>query len=274
MNLARAGKRVAAIDLDLEAPGLGPLLAGTSVEYGVVDYLVEFFAAGRDFTPRIDDFVVVQNDPGVIGDSGEPMRCVPAGRVGPSYLEKLSRLDYELITGADTPSKSPLTSLIKQLRSINEPEYILLDCRSGLHDLGGLAIQCLSHLAIIFGLDSDASWDGLRLVVQRMRQSGTNCRCLTVHAMEPPPGDVRRQARDRFLSMSYDIFMDEYYVDDDSKVPPNVDDQDAPHFPFRIAHNPALSGYQSLADVAEVLTMEPYSSLAERLADMLGKPIK
>lgn len=274
MTLARAGKRVTAIDVDLEAPGLGPLLVGTSVEYGVVDYLLEYFVAGCRFEPRLDEFVVLQNDPALIGPSGEPIRCVPAGRVGPSYLEKLARLDYELIAGTQTANGNPLTNLMKQLRSLNQPEYILLDCRSGLHDLGGLAIQCLSHLAIVFGLDSEASWDGLRLVMQRMRQSGTSCRCLTVHAMEPPPGDIRKQARDRFLAKSYEIFMDEYYVDPEDKVPPNVDDRDAPHFPFRIAHSPALSGYQSLSDVEELLTREPYSALAERVATMLGKPIK
>jgi len=272
VNLARVGKRVVVIDLDLEAPGLGPLLPESPVELGVADYFLEYFAAAGDFHPRIEDFVAIQNETALIGPGGEPIRCVPAGRVGPTYLEKLGRLDYELITGTTSADGGPVPTLFKQLRAAYKPEYVLLDCRCGLHDLGGLAIQCLSHLNVVFGLDSQVSWDGLRLIVQRMRQSGSNATCLLIHAMEPPPGDIRRKAHDRFQSNAYSIFLEEFYVEPDYDTAPDIDDADAPHSPFGIAYESALAGYQTLSDVCEILTKSPYSDLTRRISDIVGRP--
>ena len=67
-------------------------MAGASVEYGVTDYLLERVLAGKGFKSRIDDYVTRQTDPTLIGESGEPIVCMPAGVVNEYYLEKLARL--------------------------------------------------------------------------------------------------------------------------------------------------------------------------------------
>ncbi len=115
MTLARETKKVVVVDLDLEAPALGTLLAGTPVEYGVTDYLLERLLAGNEYRPDLRDFMVQQSDPALIGDGGEPIRCFPAGKINEHYLEKLSRLDYELIARYTDRSNSPLADLFSHI---------------------------------------------------------------------------------------------------------------------------------------------------------------
>jgi cellulose biosynthesis protein BcsQ len=273
VNLARAGRKVAVVDLDLEAPGLGLLVAGSPVECGVVDYLLERLLANGRAKPDIEEYVLIQRDPKLIGDAGEPIVCVPAGTIGVTYLEKLARLDYELIAGSEDQPAAPLAHLLRQIRATYEPAVILLDCRAGLHDLGGLAVQTLSHLNVIFGLDSEASWDGLRLITRCLGHTKPAPFCLTVQAMEPPPGAIREAARARFLDNSYNAFLDHYYSGPEWDPAPDIGQPDAPHAPFPIAYSAELAGYQSLADVAEILTSERYREFTKRIATIVGRPV-
>ncbi len=84
-QLARARKRVAIIDLDLEAPGIGTLLEVES-ERGVVDFLVDHIATGA---AELSD-LFIGNARAFGADSGN-VEVVPAGKLSPGYLEKLGR---------------------------------------------------------------------------------------------------------------------------------------------------------------------------------------
>ena len=150
VNLARAGKKVVMLDLDLEAPGLGSLIDTDSTEFGVVDYLLERLLCDGGHAPDLRDYSARQSDPNLIGDGGEPITCIPAGSLNELYIEKLARVDLELLSRAPN-DESPLVDLLKLVKSQYNPDYILLDCRPGLNDLGGLAIQRLSHANVLFG---------------------------------------------------------------------------------------------------------------------------
>lgn len=266
INLARKGHRVVVIDLDLEAPGISSLLSGASSSVGVVDYLLERLLEHKS---RFGDFVSIQNDQDLIGGGGEPIHCLAAGTITDSYIEKLSRLDYELFVNVSA-DKNPMISLFKEIKASLSPSFILLDCRAGLHDLGGLALQRLSHLNVIFGLDSEQSWQGLRMVVRQIGQSERVPDCLIIQALEPPPGDIRRKSRERFLEDSWNAFSQYYY---DAEAVPDIDNADAPHYPFHIPYDSSLAGYQSLADVAEILAKERFREFTEMLARRVGKKL-
>ena len=271
MHLARQGKQVVVVDLDLEAPGLGTLLAGTPVGYGVTDYLLERLLAGKGDRPDLQDFMVRQTDPTLIGDGGEPIRCFPAGKINEHYLEKLSRLDYELIARYADPSDSPLAALFSHIKSKWSPDYFLIDCRAGLHDLGGLAIHQLSHANVIFGLDSQQSWQGIHCILRGLGLIDPPPPCLLVQAMEPSRADAwRKESRERFLEEAHKVFSETYYVEGDV---PDIDSPDEPHYPCRLPYNQSLAGFQTLQDVAELLTKDPYPAFAERVQELVQKAI-
>ena len=91
VNLARTGKKVVMLDLDLEAPGLGSLIEAGSAEFGVVDYLLERLLCVGGHAPDLRDYSAKQSDPSLIGDGGEPIVCIPAGAVNELYIEKTYR---------------------------------------------------------------------------------------------------------------------------------------------------------------------------------------
>ena len=146
MLLARAGRRVAVVDLDLEAPGLGSLLRA-----------------------------LVGDGPGIV--------VFPAGQTNAAFLEKIARLDFEKFVAQP---HNPLTQLLEQIRAAYTLDFILLDVRSGLHDLGGLSLNGASHLDVLFGLGTVQSWDGLGLVLPLLGGRSQRRAALLVHAMVTP----------------------------------------------------------------------------------------
>ncbi|MBU0718529.1 MAG: hypothetical protein KJ749_09800, partial [Planctomycetes bacterium] len=192
------------------------------------------------------------------------------GVVDEHYLEKLARLDYEILAGLADPAFRPLAKLLEHLKREFKPEYVFLDCRAGLHDLGGLAVHVVSHASVVFGLDSEQSWQGLRCLIRRLGQiEGAAPACLVIQAMEDgTPGSRQKEARERFLEQSYKAFCDEYY--DEEKVP-NIDSSGEPHDPFPLAYDPRIAGYQSLKDTVQILQQPPYSEFFKRFTDLVGR---
>lgn len=86
LQLAEQGKRVAVLDLDLEAPGLGPLLGGVDTNRGVLDAIVDHLATGRM------DLDGLHTSPQILGTNvADRIDVFPAGRLDGGFLEKLAR---------------------------------------------------------------------------------------------------------------------------------------------------------------------------------------
>jgi hypothetical protein len=273
IQLARAGKRVLAIDFDLEAPGLGSIFpppGGVTPEIGVVDYLMEHPVCGATFP--IGDLSYIFDDPAVVGDGGGEIHVVHAGVVDANYLETLARINYSRISTGDQP---PLPDLLKQLRTTIHPDVVLIDSRAGLHDIGGLALSPLVHRHILFGLDSEQSWRGLQFAVrhlgaERVMRDLEQQECVIVHCMAPARLDAVREASvQRYLERSYEVFSADYYDDPNAANPvipvPDMMLPDKPHTPIVLSHTEAVMGYQSVTEVADALCSSEFTSLRQRV---------
>lgn len=271
---ARVGDRVVVLDLDLDAPGVGTLLtSGTDVpgaQWGVVDYLLE-----RPIVPRVDlrDYYHACAREAVTG-AGEIL-VVPAGRMDEGYLEKLARIDL------DPPPSSkvhPLGQLLLQVREELEPNWLLLDCRAGLSEAAGSALRGLAHLNVLFGAQSEQSWQGLRLVIerlgaQRVKQDQPQAECLLVQAMVPANPETGTLTESAFAASARDEFAEAYYAEDPDD--PEEDrfwyvrdgeSEDAPHVPIPIHYSEALAFVKSIDHIADELANNPdYQRLAARI---------
>lgn len=289
LQLVRAGRRVCVIDLDLEAPGVGTLLAPAQggAEYGVLDFLLEGSVIGPD---KLDlaDFLHVYEDPQAIGN-GPPIEVVPAGKLDDDYLEKLARVDYQALL-VPTSEESPLDALLKRLRKERAFDYVLLDSRAGLHDIGGLALNGIAHLDVIFALDSEQSWQGLRIIIdhlgrQRVLRNLQQQDCVLVHAMAPPATrqDERTKSVEQFRARAYDeLFVELFYdAEPDSGWPtpppegvwpvPAIDDEDEPHHALPIGVKSELQGPWSPATAAPLLVEGDYRDFFSSLLQRLGR---
>lgn len=225
-RLAQQGRSVLVIDLDLEAPGLHEIF-GVEHERGVLDYLVEHLALGSASTENL--WVDVSSGvPGLRREDGG-IRLVPAGRLDRSYLEKLARLDYSAHApgeGEQSPVERALRELLKELRRAVSPDHVLLDARTGLHDIGGLALHALSHLDVFLARDHPQDESGLEIAlhVLRQRRSPEQIRVLFVQAMAPMDRALRERRAAMFRERCFDLASRTIFRDmDDEDIPSSAE---------------------------------------------------
>ena len=178
--LAALGKGVVALDFDFEAPGLHyklgegqshvdkgqssnlPLPSG-----GVVPYLIA--TMGRTtFPPSLDEHML--NVP-VPGEEGGWLRLMPAGKAPhQDYWSALKELSERLQLG-DSSGKGFMVLLDLQARIAEElnPDYLLIDARTGVTELGGLATTVLADTVVCLFVANQESLDGTLTVVEALK---------------------------------------------------------------------------------------------------------
>jgi MinD-like ATPase involved in chromosome partitioning or flagellar assembly len=264
--LARKQKRVALIDLDLEAPGLGPIL-GAAGERGVLDYIVDYIATGQGRT----NVLPVQ---GFGATEGAMVDVLSAGRIGFDYLEKLSRLDYSAVGGflsdADPPVAKALRGLLMSLRGKGY-DYILLDARAGLHDLAGLSLHGLAHLDVLVGRATEQGYLGLDLTVAALarRRSVENLMAIVVHSMVPADEKEAALEKQRFQKRCYELFKHHVYdpLFDDDDIP-SPDDDDSLHTAFPISRHPRLETFDAVSSIVDQLGSSEYAAVVDRIVEL------
>jgi MinD-like ATPase involved in chromosome partitioning or flagellar assembly/uncharacterized protein (DUF2164 family) len=286
LTLARNGHRVAIIDLDLEAPGLGTIFSpDNSNNLGVIDYLLEKKIQQDDW--KLRTHLASINEQTLLGDDGESIQLLPAGTVDENYLEKLARLDFQNLVNGEL--QSTMQNMLRELESEVRPlDFILMDARAGFHDIGGLAISALSHAAVIFGTQSRQSWAGLTHVIRHLASPGVDERLplILVHSMAPAIGMSGRETElQEFRDIAYIHFQENYYSEDEDV--PNPNDKEAPFFPIVVSYQESLRGdialffrnstpeeSNRLSDLVKIMTNSPYQDIAEKLCILFGHEFK
>lgn len=249
-DLARRGKNVLVIDLDLEAPGLGDLLLDDERRpaYGTVDYLVENGLGGVP-DQRLSDFSGTSH---LTAAGGGRIDVIPAfGRQADSHpenmLPKLSRAMIEDIgvEGTPVPVTAQIANMIERFAARETYDAILLDSRAGLSELAAPAILGLGANVLLFGTaqrqtirDYCAMFAAFKLLAERDRRAGRRAewRLLlkAVHAKATLDESTAARHRDEL----YELFADNLYdADDDQQdnaVTFDIDDEQAPHWPLVI----------------------------------------
>ena len=279
-KLVYEGFNVALIDLDIEAPGLASFLPDVAIKTGVLDYLLakhilEDQLSVSEITKEInvpkiflseEEFVseMFEDKPSSFGE----VILVPAGNVNSDYIQKLARLDYQFHQGL--PIKGALFMLFNELTEQYNLDFIFLDARAGFHDLCGLILS-MAHQAVLFGVHSEESWNGLIEVIRFLSRPEDDdpCSVIIVHSLAPgeyTPELPSRKIRKEFLQRSYDIFCEYYYSEEDV---PDPNDTEAPHYPVYIQWNPRLLGQADISkkEVKNIFLSEEqgYADLAEKI---------
>ncbi len=263
--LCRVGHRVVVLDLDLEAPGLGTLLLEgiAPPDEGVVDYLLETQLLGKA-PASLSPYSVTQTQ--WSGETGQPLYVFPAGRLDGAFLDKIARLDFEKFVAE---KDNPLERLLRHIRDEYQPDFILLDVRSGLHDVGGLSLNGLSHLDVLFGLDTPQSWEGLKIVLPILGARSPRSEVFLVHAMVTPTR-YDPTANERFRERAFDLFQRTYYHEEETM--PDIDREEAP-YGLPVFYTDELLNVSDLRAVESVLTVPngPYVRLARQIGIYVQK---
>jgi hypothetical protein len=170
--LASLGKGVVALDFDFEAPGLHYKLGHAAhresrMEGGAVPYLV---ATAREATspPSLEEHMIQVPVP---PDSGGWLRLMPAGPAPERvYWAALKQLGEQV--HFDDPSGQglmPLLDLHARIREELKPDYLLIDARTGVTELGSLATTILADTVVCMFVANQESLDGTLMVAEALK---------------------------------------------------------------------------------------------------------
>lgn len=252
-------RRIAVIDLDLEAPGIGALF-GVDTERGVLDVLIDHVA-----TDRID-LTNASASADLDGGLGDQITVFPAGRLDDFYIQKLARLDF---SSAMPDEPNPVGRALTEMLRVMKPEFdiILLDSRAGLHDLAGMSLHGLAHVDVLVFRGTEQNFAGLKQTLRTLGPQSANKLVLVETMLSATDDEVFRTRRERTRKRIYRMFSEIIYVDE-SDEPPQPEDTDAPHDVLHVRRRERLDGLDSVQTrVHDILGDLDLQAVGQRIRD-------
>ncbi len=252
-HLAKMGKKVVLVDLDLEAPGLGILLGKDGAKYGVTDWLVEALVDNAPEKLTNDYWFRVP----ALSEGTGAVFCVPAwGSETKEYVAKVGRAYLTSLSNDGDTWKSLGINLQNLVNSIAgaefTPDAVLIDSRAGLHDLGAAVVTQLDAEVMLFTRDEMQSWKGYSKLFEHLaksrqvewgHQSDDLRSRLKMVAAQIGSTDESLQ---HCVQLSYDTWReiyDEETETEKSDVSYSLNDEAAPHYPTPIYFGDQLRGF-------------------------------
>lgn len=238
IQLARQGKKVALIDFDLEAPGLASLFSTEYPQYGevygVVDFLLDlsinnFKAEKLDLASYY--FTINQQD--IVGSNNGELIIFPATKTKfnqenrLNYIDKLSKINLQ-----DIDSLYIADYLFDIIDKKVEPNYILVDTRTGVNDIGGLVLHRYASLSFLFFYGNQQNMFGLDSIIEKLKSLSS--KFYLVNSPTPKDEQTRQEEIEYFLENSYNIFANSYYQE--ASLPDQYDET-ADHYPIHVPHS-------------------------------------
>jgi cellulose biosynthesis protein BcsQ len=213
-HFSRRGRRVLAIDFDLEAPGIGTMLLDERElpPFGTLDYLVENSISGIDSA-----FMADLAGDSFLGADGARVTVVPAiGRRTVDNprdaLAKIARayLEDPNIDGPAVTLSVQFREMIDRFEKSQAYDVVLIDARAGLHETAAAAILAIGGEVLLFGIDHPQTFLGYRLLMAHLARFPVDTnddwreRLRFVHGKASDSQKLRSEAAERFAEI-YDI---------------------------------------------------------------------
>lgn len=172
--LAMLGKKVLALDLDLEAPGLAyKFLLGSDspsppAGLGIVDIL-SIFLQTKKLPTSLSRYTIGPSNL----DGYDNIRLMPAGNAPSAhYWRELANINWHDLLYSPAGKGTLFFLELRELISREfAPDFLLIDARTGITDIGGIATTLLPDTVVCLGLGSSEHLDGLRAAMRGIRQT-------------------------------------------------------------------------------------------------------
>ncbi len=170
--LSKQEKTVFMLDMDMEAPGLHYKLEQYNElpvpVKGLVDYIGHFRRTGKA-AASIEEYVI----PLVSKERKmEDMWLMPAGNpFTGDYWKQLSEIEWkEFLYKGEKLGSLLFLELKAHIEKAYNPDFLLIDSRTGLTDLTGIGLDLLADDAVVLGVNNPENIDGSRIVMERLRK--------------------------------------------------------------------------------------------------------
>ncbi|MGL4375265.1 MAG: ParA family protein, partial [Microcoleaceae cyanobacterium] len=166
--LAMRGRKVVAVDLDLEAPGLSTAFRLNPLpQFGIVDYFYE-----RSYLPEgLEPNILITKIFGevTIPDATGRLFIVPAGFLSLDYISKVDDLRATTILDHGETLWSIFT---REIQEQLKPDVILVDSRTGINEWGALSLLQAADEVIIFLFPNEQNRQGIDLLLKSLNSFG------------------------------------------------------------------------------------------------------
>lgn len=176
MRLADLGKKVCIIDFDLEAPGLhlkfNKHIKQSEINKGIVEYISDF--QNKDYVPKsINEYVTDVNYLGTLNGS---IKLIPAGDIySNEYWKKLSSINWKDLFYSEENNGVNLLLHLKELIKIDlNPDFILIDSRTGITDISGIAMTLLADSVVTLAANNDENISGTARIIKSLMNNENN----------------------------------------------------------------------------------------------------
>ena len=271
-HLVRQSERVLLVDLDLESPGLSSVMLehGARPEFGVTDWFVEDLVGQGD---QVIDRMLGR--PRWAQESSGDVCVAPAhGREPGDYLAKLGRV----YRNTPDPWAVRLGGLLERLEAQLDPTVVLLESRSGLHDIAAAAVTEVDAQVLLFAVDSASTWTDYEILFRHWKAhrlaASIRDRLSIVSALTPEL-DTERYLQG-FRERSWNLFRNGLYgamePSGDAGDPYTFDrdEEDAPHVPLPIHWTRGLAAGASLIDLEATTVFQAYRDFLRRFDGLLA----
>jgi tetratricopeptide (TPR) repeat protein len=192
-RLAAIGKRVFVVDFDLEAPGIDSFdfTQSNTTRPGLVEYIGRFMDSNE--VAPLDEFVFDISDKNAEGS----VFMMPAGLKDESYQVLLSRLDWKVLYKQKSGFLF-VENLKAAIREKYEPDYVLIDSRTGLTDVSGICTLQLPDLVVLLFSLNNQNVRGTAQIYNSIKFNKLNRPIKTLLVASPIPDvpesiEVRRE---------------------------------------------------------------------------------
>ena len=268
-HLARRGDHVLVVDLDLESPGISSAMLAPSLQpdYGVVDWFAEDLVGQGD---QVVDRMIAR--PSWHQDLRGDVSIVPAHGFEPrEYLAKLGRVYLD----TDPRWTRRLREMLNRVQEVVKPSVVLLESRSGLHDIAAATVTDLQAHVLLFATDSPTNWQDYGILFRHWKELGlaTSIReRLSIVSSLTPDIETENYVK-HFRERAWALFQDHLYDNVESSEAPygfafEVLEDRAPHDPLPIYWTRGFAARASLRDLEDSTVEQAYGRFLERFDDL------
>lgn len=164
-ELTSMGHKVLIVDFDLEAPGLDTFdrLRSPQPHPGVVEYVKEYLSSKQ--SPDVRDYVYPVE---AVAQEGGQLWVMPAGRRDAKYQVALASIDWKRLYH-DCQGYWFFEDTKEQWKEALQPDYVLIDSRTGHTDVEGICTRQLPHAVVVLFFPNEQNLVGLKDVCRRIR---------------------------------------------------------------------------------------------------------
>ena len=166
-RLTEFGKQVCMLDFDLEAPGLHYKFPNAlddnakKLDKGIVDYVYEFTNNGK-----LPDSLRGYSHSWF----PHPKSCltlIPAGNPDSNlYWKKLAGINWHELIFDNENGLALLLDLRDKIQKEINPDFLLIDSRTGISDLSGIALSYLADDVVVLAANNKENLDGAKKIIK------------------------------------------------------------------------------------------------------------